>query len=270
MITSMENKIKVTGALINWNGQDTLEMAIESTKHVCDEYVFVDHNSTDNSISIVKECEKKWGLNIRYYSFPRSVSQWKVRLFSFKQARGDWILVTDSDHVFYNTGDLDIKKWIEEHSKFPAIWRFPIFNLRYSLDRIVKKNAEAPPHKLFYWNVRNWEEQPFVNWYGTVGDLPKPKIPIKIFVDENYRLFNVTQQSPMKSLYRIYWHSWGRRLEVPEISLDDFIDQILEGQDKEEFAKKRFEKLRAEAPLFDEKKFGFSLPEVIKCRLKKK
>lgn len=263
-----KQKITVSCPLINWNGEDTLEMVLESTKHVCDEYIFVDHSSIDKSISIIKKCEKKWDLNIRYFDFPRSVSQWEVRLFSFKQAQGDWILLTDSDHVFYNSGVLDIKNWVEVHSKIPAIWRIPLITLRYDLDRVAKK-AEAPPHKLFYYNTKSWLEDPVVNEQGIVRDLPRSKELLPICVDRVYRVFNVTQQSSIKSLYRVYWDCWGRKVEIPRMTLDTFIEQKLEGQDVNDFAGKRFEELKAEASLYEEKKFGFPLPEVIKRRLGK-
>ena len=253
-----------------WDAADTIELALESTKDVCSEYLLVNHESSDNTLDIVKDCEVKWGLNIRYFFCPRDMPFWEVRRFSFERARGDWILVTDADHVFHTTGKYNIKFWIQEHTKMPrCVWRLPLINLRYTLNKVPAKNVLTPPHKLFYYNFHQWQWYPNVTRWGRILDLPFPHwtIPnVKNVVDEEYRgIFNVTQQSPMKALRRTYWHIWGRRPFSCSMNLDNFIRKILEKDDIEEFAKQWFKKRKEQAETY-KGEYG-SLPKVIQKRL---
>ncbi len=52
------------------NGDDFLEIVLESYLFLCDEIIIVDNNSTDNTADIAKKMAAKYPDRIRYYTYP--------------------------------------------------------------------------------------------------------------------------------------------------------------------------------------------------------
>ena len=258
---------KVSCVMCCWDAQSTVEMALESIKDVCDEIVVIDHGCEDNTMDIIHECEKKWSLPIRYFSQPRTKRLWEVRLFGAYQARFDYLFYTDADQVCHTFGSYDIKKWIRNHASPGITWAIPLVTLRYDLRHAARNNVIAPPHRLFYWNARDWITQPSVLPTGYYQDLPTSRTN-EVRVSRETYIFNVTQQDPLRALRRKYWTEWGRRpgFDINRIPLDNYIRQKTGVTNLEEYARQWFEQKKREALVYDENKY-IPYPDVIRKRL---
>lgn len=77
-----------------FNGEKYLETCLESVKNIAQEIIVVDHNSTDNSISIAKKYTKKI---FKKENNPQEIDLQKN--FGFQKATQEWILSLDADEA---------------------------------------------------------------------------------------------------------------------------------------------------------------------------
>src|SRR3990167_3522815 len=74
------------------------------------EILFVDDGSTDNSLTVLKDIEKK-DRNVRLFSFRRNLGKSYALTVGFQKAVGDYIVTLDSD---LQDSPLSIKPLFEE------------------------------------------------------------------------------------------------------------------------------------------------------------
>jgi len=276
----------ITAAMPIYNQEYTVPMAIESTMEWVNEYIVVDHGCTDRSIEIVKEYQKKYGLNVKLFKLPNTMPLWEVRLFTFKQATGDWIVVADGDHIFHTDGPYNVRNFISQYlSKLrPVTYCVPLVRLVGGLNMRPKGNWIQPPHPTFYRNSRDWIEKTRVVRKKEISgylpkftlkrnveipvDLPKSKSNKIIRIENWYGVFNVSPFQPLRYLYKYYWWWWEKaEKKRGQMSLEDYIKSKI-GHDDLEAEAKRFwkESIEPHIQKWDENKDG-QLPKVVRKRL---
>ena len=129
----MDNKIKISAAIITFNEEKNIRDCLESIKWV-DEIIVVDSCSTDKTLEI---CEQYTDRVIQR-QWPGHVKQ---KQFALEQATGDWILFLDADerlsaeaareisHILTSQPDVDgfvfprqsyyLGKWINHGGWYP-------------------------------------------------------------------------------------------------------------------------------------------------------
>ncbi len=78
-------------------------LAIESTKDFVDSYVVVD-NSDDRTLDIIRECQRRWGLEMKIFHKPDLPDLAEKRYWAMRQSKADWLMFVDGDHVFHTDG----------------------------------------------------------------------------------------------------------------------------------------------------------------------
>jgi len=98
----------ISWVLLTWNCESEVENALLSAKDVVDEIIVVDSFSTDRTLEIVK----KYGARIFEKPFENSFGA--LRNFGIEQARGDWILILDSDEELSSVAKKAIPLMVSE------------------------------------------------------------------------------------------------------------------------------------------------------------
>ena len=81
------------------------------------EFLFIDNNSNDNSMSLIKEFMQKNKLvNAKLFLFKEKQSSYASRNFGIKQSKGDYLCFTDADCILDNNY---IKNLIEKIELYP-------------------------------------------------------------------------------------------------------------------------------------------------------
>lgn len=86
--------LKISACYIAKNEAKNLAKSIKSLKNQVNEIVVVDTGSTDNTITVARK------LGARVYSFPWQDDFGKARNFALSKAKGDWLILLDTDEYF--------------------------------------------------------------------------------------------------------------------------------------------------------------------------
>lgn len=86
--------LKISACYIVKNEAKNLAKSIKSLKNQVNEIVVVDTGSTDNTIVVARK------LGARVYNFPWQDDFSKVRNFALSKAKGDWLILLDTDEYF--------------------------------------------------------------------------------------------------------------------------------------------------------------------------
>ena len=113
---------KISIITVCYNSAKTIEKTLQSIgnqtyKNI--EYIIVDGNSTDNTLSIIKKYEK--ALNITWIS-EKDEGLYDAMNKGIKMSTGDYIGILNSDDVFYNNNTIDdVAKFISANRDVDAI-----------------------------------------------------------------------------------------------------------------------------------------------------
>ena len=101
--------MEICGCMVTYNEAENVEMAIESSKEICDRMVIVDDGSTDNTVELIKQsCEKhRLDYNLIRRKYTGMIHD--TRDLALKNCKGDWILVTDGDFIWHTSGRNNVK-----------------------------------------------------------------------------------------------------------------------------------------------------------------
>lgn len=83
------------------NEEAFLGYSIMSCKNIADEFIIVDHGSTDNTREIYNKCVELLPNKIfKWYDFDTKKPEPEAKNFKFNVASGEWVLWLDGDEVF--------------------------------------------------------------------------------------------------------------------------------------------------------------------------
>lgn len=104
--------MKLSVCIITKNEEEELPRCLESIKHIADEIIVVDDNSTDKT----KEIAKKYGSKLYERTLDTFANQ---KNYALEKATGDWILAIDADEILTPELEDEIKEILEhdEHNK---------------------------------------------------------------------------------------------------------------------------------------------------------
>lgn len=162
-----------------WNEAHNLPRAISSVKHLADEIIVVDTESTDDTAKVAKK------LGCKVYSYPRPGIVEYARNFSISKAKGDWILLLDADEEVPPELVEFIKKAISQNKY--DYYRLPRKNIIF--DKWIKSSHWWPDYtyRLFKVGSISWQESihsiPITSGQGT--DFPPD--PEYSLVHHNYQ-----------------------------------------------------------------------------------
>jgi glycosyltransferase involved in cell wall biosynthesis len=122
-------KLSVVAPVLN--EETFMPFYLESTTSFADEIVLVDGGSTDKTVDIIKEYQKRF--NIKLFERPQKgtpySNQWnesEVQSFLLRQATGDWILALDADEIIDDKLPSILPDLMD--NKNHNLYMFPIIN----------------------------------------------------------------------------------------------------------------------------------------------
>lgn len=103
--TFKRNKMEISAAIIGKNSTKTLEYTILSLRGICNQIVYVDTGSTDNSPSLAT----RLGAEVFFFEWQNDFAL--ARNFALKYVRNDWVLVIDTDEILaqFNFDEIESK-----------------------------------------------------------------------------------------------------------------------------------------------------------------
>lgn len=87
-------KSNVTVVIQTYNEENNLKDCIESARHLTDDIVIVDTESTDNTVNLAKD------MGIQVFTFPFSKIVEPAREFGVQRGNHDWVFLLDADERF--------------------------------------------------------------------------------------------------------------------------------------------------------------------------
>lgn len=125
-------KKSISLVMITKNAEDTLAKSLESVKDLVDEIIIVDSYSIDKTVEIAKA----FGATIYHHQYRGEGEQRKIAL---SKAKGEWVLVLDSDEVVSPKLKKEIKRELSANPKYSG---FMISFRNHFLGRVVKHGGE--------------------------------------------------------------------------------------------------------------------------------
>lgn len=205
---------RLTAAMVLYNEELLIDLAIKSARDFVDEYVIVDNGCTDKTMEVASECVLKWGLKARFFDFEGQLRD--ARAFSFEKCETAWIFLHDGDHILQTEGEHSIlpsRKLMNRKSL--ECYRYPLIRLYYDYFHTQRNFQHQPAHKLLFSNnPKCWDIAK-----GT-RNIPFSTVPIKT-VGLN-AVWNCCIKRPERILERQYWKQWrgaGRPGTVREYAI---------------------------------------------------
>lgn len=106
------------------NEQMFLPYSMMSMQHVADEYVVIDHASTDSTKQMVEQATKLLKQPVHYEYVPEEKGELYTKNLKFKRATGDWVFLLDGDELFaYEWAQVVIDQLPDLHKEgFRGLW----------------------------------------------------------------------------------------------------------------------------------------------------
>jgi glycosyltransferase involved in cell wall biosynthesis len=247
--------------MCTWEERQTVPLAIESTKDFVDRYIVVDKDSKDGTIDVIKKCRDEWKLDMDIYNKPNLLLG-EARLFAFRKADEDWILIQDGDEIFHTDGPnsiFNLKKLLRFRS---VSYAAPMTTIAGDFLHTRKDFPKQPAHPFLHHNNHTF-------YLEIRGDGPA-MVTVKIYLSKVYK-FNCNVKSPERMFLRPYWWEWCIQTDAFKTyrSVEEYAKAKLGTENLEEHIKKWYKDYYASvlAP-YDEKKFGY-YPLVIRKYIKR-
>lgn len=103
----MENKIKISQAMIVKNEEQFIKRALTWGKDIFFEQIVVDTGSTDNTIDTAES------LGVKLYHFKWINDFSKAKNYAIEQCSGDWIVFTDADEYLDEENTKELLRILE-------------------------------------------------------------------------------------------------------------------------------------------------------------
>ncbi|MBA5762801.1 glycosyltransferase [Vibrio sp. 404] len=209
------------------NEEKIIRMCVESFLEFGDEIIIVTNGSTDGTIGICKELEKKYPQIVRHYDKPALPDLYQNRAYALSKAKYKWVMRGDADYVAYN--DEDGKRSIQSLRKrilktntiFPTAFFLEQVNIYYRINMtgISKKFREKQrdgkftghfvPETYAGYMSRIYLNTPLLKFIrqGRTEGVRFPKLYKQIFIDQPY-WFHVTLKAKKDLFYRSERTNW--------------------------------------------------------------
>jgi glycosyltransferase involved in cell wall biosynthesis len=189
--------IKLSVVLNTKNAARYLERCLQSVKNLADEIVVVDMASTDETVKIARE----FGARVYQYPEPEVGFADPAREFLFAKAKGEWLLMIDSDEEITPALAVQIKKIVlgqeveleekgavsERRREQAAVYFIARTNIIF--DRALTHSGWFPDYQPRLW------QQGALTWKPTVHSVPEIHGPVAYlpaskelsFIHHNYQ-----------------------------------------------------------------------------------
>jgi len=257
----------IEGIMCLWNEEDNVARAIESTKDFVDSYLVVD-DSDDSTLDIVRECQQRWGLDMKILYKPGLPDLAEKRFWAFQRAKADWLLVVDGDHVFHTDGPnaiQQIRPQLEEVQRnvvwvSTSIWLwgspgdFTTWREPWGRD-----GPMLIPHPFLYRNSPQFYSEP-----KKTGDLPRLPYAQRIDFPNQPAFWDVCCKNPKRLFLRTWLVRWRKAEDYKRFPT---LESFVQGQYQENDLSSRVERWWADQQEFlqayDPEKFGY-YPKVLR------
>tara|TARA_B100001123_G_C15200535_1_gene983171 strand:- start:254 stop:1048 length:795 start_codon:yes stop_codon:yes gene_type:complete len=147
----LNNNFKASVIIVNYNNSKYIERCVKSVKNQTYnnlEIIFVDDNSTDNSISVVKKFKKIKILKTKSRSNHGSFNQMNAYKIGILKSKGKIIFFLDSDDFFKKNKVQIIMKYFKEKN-FQICFDKPV--LYFNKEKQIKQNIKTRSKFLIPW-----------------------------------------------------------------------------------------------------------------------
>lgn len=216
--TLLETKPRLTVIAPILNEEKFLPLFLESVASYADEILIVDGGSTDASVKIIKEWEKR--ANIRLFHMKQTglpySDDWNesvVRNFLVDQAAGDWIMAIDADEMM-DDGFRDALPRLMAQKETDA-FSFPWVQFWMS-PQTIRINAT---------NDNHWSVNKYLMWRNHIGiryDDAKNHCKLQLFGRYMWEIPNTVERIPAYH----YHYAFGSRVKANDNRRRD-VDQYL-------------------------------------------
>jgi len=258
--------ITIAGIMSLWNEEDGVELAIKSTKDFVDEYVVVD-SSDDRTRAIIKECRRKWGLDIKIFYRPDMPDLAEKRYWGCTQTKADFCLAVDGSMVFHTDGPNNLAQFKPQAVKFKErgegiMFAFPICYLYgppgdYMHTRV--ENPILPAHVAFFTNGPRLRPQ-----LGNIKlDMPRVEDAGAVYAKFPV-MFDAACKKPKRQFLRRFLSNWRSAQNYGRWpTLEGFVKTHLGVVDLEPMIAEWWEAMEKRLIPYDEKKFGY-YPKILR------
>jgi len=209
----------ISALVISYNDNDWLEPSLLSVNDLVEEYIVID-SSTDDTLKLLKEIKKTYGLNMKIiYTPPGNVV--RARNLGLKHISYKWVLIWDPDFIAMDHMPRYLKELLNLLSpeRYYLIY-WPHICLDGDLFHCKPGRLYHIEHWLFTWSP---EAKYFAKGRG-IGSLLAPlKLYKPIFIREPLSFHLRTVRDPVKLLYKKYWKILRARNMTHKYKLEDFV-----------------------------------------------
>ncbi len=172
------------------------------------EHIFIDAFSTDATVDIIKNYQKKHPDKVRFFQIkPQGISN--AMNEGIKRACGDYLIHLHSDDSFYGSNVLEeVKKFL---SKNNYDWIYGKINV---VENDGKQVGVFPSRKLFHRNSKDWLGKVMFNFFNYI---PHQSVFIKKIIFESFGFFDESLSSGMDPDF------WYRIIDKTKWSFFDLI-----------------------------------------------
>ncbi len=154
------------------------------------EHIFIDGNSTDNTLDIIEEYRKKYPNRVKLYKqkpgwISKAMNEW------IRKSKWEYLIHLHSDDSLYNNKVLySINTYLESNSTIDWL---------YAKANVVESDAKTsiwvfPSRKIFQWSSKSWFGKYFLKYFNYI---PHQAVFIKKEVFEKFGYFDETISSAM-------------------------------------------------------------------------
>lgn len=141
----------ISAVIITYNEAKHIAVAINSCKNIVDEVIVIDAESTDDTVLIARQTDKKVRTFVKCWEGYGS-----ARNYGAAKAKHDWIFSLDADERCSSELRQAIQRLQLEKSKIYQVSRKNIYN-----SEIIKHGFLAPEWKarLYYKSITKWDDK---------------------------------------------------------------------------------------------------------------
>ena len=205
-----------------WDEALTLPLALDSSRHFVSEYFVVHKRGSDNTADVLRACQAKWGLRVKYMESNMTLRDARMHAIRATRDYADVFLLQDGDEVFHHRGPTALSAALP--LLYGAGYDTILSKMVYLKHNLVStyKDSYAPgapgkwgghpangimliPHPTIF---RNFPERIFMP-DALTEDVPQMLGARELVLHDPWK-FDVSIKHPLREYLRGYFYDWSK------------------------------------------------------------